>query len=148
MLVKDHRQWQKQVKSKDKQYIEKTSCILGCYKITQSINLEYLEQEEKPRLQGSALWMWLGWFLVTLEDDRQFKVKEADLFNMKKYVVKAPKLVMSSEQGDKINWKTKKQSKKMELELTRIRKKKQLRHKTRCWRTKWTIFWSTLRMDF
>ena len=56
-----------------------------------------------------------GWFLVTLEDDQQFKIKEADLFNMERYVVKAPKLVMSSEQRDKINRKAKQQSKKTDL---------------------------------
>ena len=89
-----------------------------------------------------------GWFLVALEDNRQFKIKEADLFNMKRYVAKASKLMMGSEQRDKINWKAKQQSKKTELEFTRIRKLEGSRHKTRCWRTKWIIFWSTLRTDF
>ena len=91
--------------------IKKTAQILGCCEITNSIKLTYLEQglegNEKCEICGSATRMRSGWFSVTLEDDRQLKIKEADLYNRQQYVVKQPKKLITSEQRDKINRKAK-----------------------------------------
>ena len=84
-LVKEHGKWLKKVKNEEEQYIEQTAWILGCCEITNSIKLTYLEQDlegnEKREIRGSATRMRSGWFSVTLEDDRQLKIKEADLYN-------------------------------------------------------------------
>ena len=125
-LVKEHGKWSKKVKNRDEQYIEQTARILGCCEITSSVQLTYVEHDSESGLQrevrGSATRMRSGWFSVTLEDDRQLKIKEADLYNKNRYILKQAKVTMTSEQRDKINRKAKRKSKKTEMELTRIRK--------------------------
>ena len=57
-----------------------------------------------------------GWFWVSLVDHSEFLVKEADLFNTKKYYVKQKKMYVSAQDCEASNRRIKRDSKRLEEE--------------------------------
>ena len=110
----------KKIKSEDEQYLEQTSQVIGCKGLTQAVSI--ILTDGNQRLEGSATRMRDGWFCITLSDDRLFKIREANLYNKNIYKVIRPKVMATSEERDKLNRKAKRQSKRTEMELTKLRK--------------------------
>ena len=121
-LVEEHGEIIKKTKTEEEQYLEHISQILGSIALTKTVSITYLQVEDNRHMQGSATRMRNGWFGITLENDKHFKVQEADLYNRKLYEIERPKLITTSEQREKINRKLKRQSKRTEFELENLRK--------------------------
>ena len=110
----------KKKKTKDKQYLEKTSQALACTTLTETVQLDYFESKdnrETVATKGNAMRNLDGWFAVSLVDGQEIKVRESDLFNVKKYMIKIKQVYVSSRDNTVNKRQIRRESKRREEEI-------------------------------
>ena len=94
--------------------MDKASQILTCLALTESTPLDFIESTpngESKSTRGRATRKKDGWFRIDLVDDRELRVREADLYNEKKYRLHDNKFRVSGKTNELLNRRIKRESK-------------------------------------
>ena len=89
------------------------------------MQLDYFESKDNGETittKGNTVRKLDGWFAVSLVDGQEIKVRESDLFNVKKYMIKRKKVYVSSRDNTINKRQIRRGSKRREEEIIQIQK--------------------------